>query len=76
MVDAGDGLPITVPALLRARAATRVDHPLLICDDRTLSYAATASRSAALAKGLLAVGAGRGTHVGLLYPNGPDFVVN
>ncbi len=34
VVDAGDGLPLTVPALLRERAARRGDHPLLICDDR------------------------------------------
>ena len=28
-----------------------------------------------LARGLIALGAGKGTHVGLLYPNGADFVV-
>ncbi len=75
VVDPGDGLPITVPALLRARARARGDHTFLMCDDRALSYAAAESRSATLAKGLLAAGAGRGTHVGLLHPNGPDFVV-
>ncbi len=32
-------------------------------------------RSAELARGLIALGAGKGTHVGLLYPNGPEFVV-
>jgi acyl-CoA synthetase (AMP-forming)/AMP-acid ligase II len=75
VVDAGDGLPLTVPALLAERAAARWDHPLLICDTQTLTYRQAATRSAALAKGLLAAGAGRGTHVGLLHPNGPDFVV-
>jgi acyl-CoA synthetase (AMP-forming)/AMP-acid ligase II len=68
-------LPLTLPALLRERVAQRRDHPLLICDDRVLSYADAESRSAALAKGLLARGAGRGTHVGLLHPNSPGFVV-
>jgi acyl-CoA synthetase (AMP-forming)/AMP-acid ligase II len=75
VVDAGDGLPLTVPLLLDERASARGDHPLLICDDEVLSYVDAASRSAALAKGLLAWGAGRGTHVGLLHPNGPGFVV-
>jgi acyl-CoA synthetase (AMP-forming)/AMP-acid ligase II len=75
VVDAGDGLPLTVPALLRARANERGDHPFLICDDDTLTYSDAAARSAALAKALLAAGVGRGTHVGLLHPNGRAFVV-
>ncbi len=75
VVDAGDGLPLTVPLLLRNRAAAEGAHPLLICDENVLTYAVANARSAALAKGLLASGAGKGTHVGLLYPNGPEFVV-
>jgi acyl-CoA synthetase (AMP-forming)/AMP-acid ligase II len=73
--EAGDGLPLTIPALLHERVAQRGDHPLLICDEDVLSYANAASESARLAAGLLAWGAGRGTHVGLLHPNGPEFVV-
>ena len=73
-VDANDRLPLTVPALLRDRAR-RQDHPLLICDDHVLTYADAREQSAALAKGLLADGAGPGTHVGLLHPNGAAFVV-
>lgn len=53
----------------------RADHPLLICDDERLSYAEADIRSADLARGLVALGAGKGTHVGLLYPNGAAFVV-
>ncbi|CAN7340043.1 class I adenylate-forming enzyme family protein [Mycolicibacterium frederiksbergense] len=53
----------------------RADHPLLICDDERLTYAEADIRSADLARGLVALGAGKGTHVGLLYPNGADFVV-
>jgi acyl-CoA synthetase (AMP-forming)/AMP-acid ligase II len=75
VVDAGDGLPLTVPRLLRERTTGRGDHPFLICDDEVLSYADAAARSAALAKGLLASGAGRGTHVGLLHPNSLEFVI-
>ena len=74
-VDAGDDLPLTVPALLRARAAQRGDHPLLVCDDDVVSYTDADARAAALAQGLLGVGAGPGTHIGLLQPNGSAFVV-
>jgi len=66
---------LTVPAVLAEQAARRGDHPLLVCDDDRLTYADAESRSAELAEGLLALGAGTRTHVGLLYPNGPDFVV-
>ncbi len=75
VVDAGDGLALTIPALLAERVAGRGSHALLVTDDATLTYADAGSRSAALARGLLARGAGPGTHVGLLYPNGPEFVV-
>jgi len=64
---------LTVPAELRRHAHS--DHPLLICDSERVSYTEAARASAALARGLLAVGAGKGTHVGLLYPNGVGFVV-
>lgn len=57
--------------LLRRRA----DHILLICDGERLTYAEADVRSAELARGLVALGAGKGTHVGLLYPNGAAFVV-
>jgi acyl-CoA synthetase (AMP-forming)/AMP-acid ligase II len=74
-IYADDGLPLTVPLLLRARGETRAERPLLICDDDVLTYSEAGSRSASLAKGLLACGAGLGSHVALLYPNGSDFVV-
>jgi acyl-CoA synthetase (AMP-forming)/AMP-acid ligase II len=67
--------PLTVGNLLDVRAKTRGDHPFLICDEETLSYAETSKRSAALARGLIASGLGHGSRVGLLHPNGPEFVV-
>jgi acyl-CoA synthetase (AMP-forming)/AMP-acid ligase II len=67
--------PLTVGDLLDARAKTRGDHPFLICDAQTLSYAETSERSAALARGMIASGLGHGSRVGLLHPNGPEFVV-
>ena len=75
VVDAGDGLPLTVPALLRARAAEHADDVLLVCDDDRLTYAEADRRSAELARALLAAEAGAGTRVALLHPNGADFVV-
>ena len=65
----------TIPVLLARRAATRGDHSFLICDDEVLTFAEAEARSAALAKALVGIGAGKGTHVGLLYPNGASFVV-
>lgn len=67
-------MPDTLAELLAVRAR-RGAHPLLICDDERLSYADAERRSAEIARGLVAAGAGKGTHVGLLYPNGADFVV-
>ncbi|SQD94944.1 AMP-dependent synthetase and ligase [Parafrankia sp. Ea1.12] len=74
-VDAGDGTPLTVPALLRRQADRYGPRVLLACDEDVLTYADADRRSRSLARGLLAVGAGRGTHIGLLYPNGSEFVV-
>jgi acyl-CoA synthetase (AMP-forming)/AMP-acid ligase II len=69
------GESLTVAEILRHRARSRGDHPLLVCDGDRISYADADCRSADLARGLIARGAGKGTHVGLLYPNGTEFVV-
>lgn len=65
----------TLGAVLRAQASRRGAHPLLICDADRITYAEAEQRSARLARGLVASGAGKGTHVGVLYPNGSAFVV-
>ena len=65
----------TVADVLRAQARSRADHPLLICDSERISYADADRLSARLARGLIGLGAGKGSHVGLLYPNGVAFVV-
>ena len=65
----------TVGAVLHTRSRARGDHPLLVCDADRLTYAEADRRSARLARGLIALGAGKGTHVGLLYPNGSEFIV-
>lgn len=75
VVDAGDDLPLTIPDLLRERAAERPDQVLLAVDDVSLTYADAAARSAVLARALLADGAGHGTRIAIVHPNGADFVV-
>lgn len=65
----------TIGQVLRHQARSRGEHPLLICDGERINYAEADRRSARLAQGLIALGAGKGAHVGLLYPNGPEFVV-
>src|SRR6188508_311138 len=61
--------------LVRSAAAKWGDKALAVLDDERLSYADAEARSAALAKGLLATGAGKGTRVGLLAGNSPDWIV-
>jgi acyl-CoA synthetase (AMP-forming)/AMP-acid ligase II len=65
----------TVGEILREQAHSRGHHPLLVCDAERISYAEAERHSARLARGLIALGAGKGSHVGLLYPNGAAFVV-
>lgn len=67
--------PDTVGRLLAGQADARGDHPLLICDHEQLSYREAEEQSAHLARGLVALGAGKGTHIGVLQPNGAAFVV-
>jgi acyl-CoA synthetase (AMP-forming)/AMP-acid ligase II len=66
---------VTVSDVLRTQAGGRGDHPLLICDSERVSYAEAERLSALLSRGLIGLGAGKGTHVGLLYPNSVAFVV-
>lgn len=75
VIDAGDGLPLTIPALIRRNSETRAGAVALATDEARLTYAELDARSHALARGLLAAGAGKGSHVGMLLPNGADFLV-
>jgi len=75
LIEAGDGLPLTVGSLLAARASARPDQVLLAVDDDRLTYAEAEQRSAELARALLGAGAGWGTRVGILHANEPRFVV-
>ena len=61
--------------LVRRCAERWGDAPFVVLGDERVTYAEADARSAALAKGLLASGVGKSTHVGLLAPNGPTWVV-
>ncbi len=61
--------------LIRTCAQRHGDKVFAVLNDDRLTYTEADARSAALAKGLLASGAGKGTRVGLLAPNGPDWIV-
>ncbi|UDY35037.1 class I adenylate-forming enzyme family protein [Dermatobacter hominis] len=65
----------TSGALVRSCAARWGDRTFVVLDDERLTYAEADERSARLAKGLLVSGVGKGSHVGLLAPNGPAWVV-
>ena len=64
----------TIPHLIRAAAATHADRMLAVLGDHRMTYADANTASAAIAKGLLAAGVGKGTRVGLLAPNSPDWI--
>ena len=69
------GLPASIPEALAARAAVP-DAPWVIGNGFRLSFGEADARSAVLAGRLLAAGVGKGTRLGLLFPNTPEWVVS
>jgi acyl-CoA synthetase (AMP-forming)/AMP-acid ligase II len=68
------GMPATVADLLSARRRSGDDIFVITARER-LTYGEADRRSAALAGALLREGVGKGSRVGILYPNGVDWVV-
>ncbi len=66
----------TAPTLVGSGAARFGDGLLILRGPQRLSYAEAERRSARLARGLIASGLGKGSRVGVLLPNGPDWVVS
>lgn len=64
-----------VPALLEYCARTYANHELCVFDDERLTYGQAHERSALLARQLLAAGAGKGTRIGMIFPNSPEFII-
>lgn len=70
--------PAYVPTLantLKSAVERFPDTEFLVQGSRRLTFRQADEESAALAKGLLAMGIGKGTRVGLLMSNKPDWVV-
>jgi len=65
----------TAGEFIRHVASAWGDRDLAVLGDRRLSFADAEAQSAVLAKALLASGVKAGTHVGLLAPNGPDWII-
>ncbi len=65
----------SIPEFIRTRLEQFGDRPLILLGNERITYAEASERSARLARGLLASGVGKGTRVGLLMPNGPDWIV-
>jgi acyl-CoA synthetase (AMP-forming)/AMP-acid ligase II len=70
-----DAVPLTMPAFIRGLARHHGERDLIVADDRRLSYAEAETRSARIARSLLAAGVGKGSRVGVLLPNGPEWVL-
>jgi fatty-acyl-CoA synthase len=64
----------TIGHRLKALAATHGNHPALIFADQPLSFAQLAADARRVASALAALGIGKGTRVGILMPNNPDFL--
>jgi len=67
--------PTTLGEVVRDSGLRHGDRTAVVDGAQRLSYRELERRSAALASALLGDGIGRGGHVGLLLPNGIDFVV-
>jgi len=65
----------TAAGLIRDTANRWGDRILVVLDDQRVTYREVERRSAEMARALLASGVARGSRLGLLAPNGPDWVV-
>ena len=63
-------IPSTVRALFSQVVGARAARDAIATLDETVSYAELDRRSAEMARGLLAIGAGKGTRIALLAPDG------
>ncbi len=64
----------TIVHLLRTADRRFAERDYIVTKDRRLSFHAAEEQSRRLAKQLLKAGVGKGTRVGVLFPQGPDFV--
>src|ERR1700756_5429504 len=69
------GMPASIPELLAIRRGAP-DGEFLITDDERLSFAEADTASLELADALLASGVGKGTRVGILFPNCAQWIIS
>ncbi len=67
--------PPTLPNVLAAAVANFPNREFLVCGENRLTFAQADEASAGLATGLMALGVGKGSRVGILMPNSPDWVL-
>jgi acyl-CoA synthetase (AMP-forming)/AMP-acid ligase II len=67
-------IPASIPELLALRRA-EPDGEFLVTDDERLSFADADAASLDLAEALLASGVGKGTRVGILFPNSSQWLI-
>lgn len=65
----------TLPSFLRRIASRSPEREMIVLGDERLTYREAEQRSGDLANGLILEGVGKGTRVGILMPNGPDWLV-
>ncbi|MGO9380675.1 MAG: class I adenylate-forming enzyme family protein [Mycobacterium sp.] len=70
-----DGMPASIPELLRMRRA-EPDGEFLVTDNERLTFAEADTASLELADALLASGAGKGSRVGILFPNCAQWLIS
>jgi acyl-CoA synthetase (AMP-forming)/AMP-acid ligase II len=70
-----NGLPASIPELLRMRRA-EPDGAFLITDDERLTFGEADTASLELADALLTSGVGKGTRVGILFPNCAGWLIS
>lgn len=68
------GRPLTLAGFLAEAVGRDPSHDAIVTADRRLTYGQLRDRATAIARGLVARGAGKGTRVALLLPNGPEWV--
>ena len=69
------GMPASIPELLRMRRP-EADGEFLVTDDERLTFAEADAASLELADALLAAGVGKGTRVGILFPNCAQWLIS
>jgi len=70
-----NGMPASIPELLRIRRA-EADGEFLVTDDERLTFGEADTASMELADALLASGVGKGTRVGILFANCAQWLIS